>query len=601
MAQEDMVLQQIEREVRMQEGAYKLLAACSHRDQALEASKSLLTCNAHILALLSQLQKIRKEQILKQEGSRTSEDVLPCTGRVSLSDLRIPLMWKDSEYFKNKGELHRCAVFCLLQCGTDIYDTDLVMVDRTLTDICFEDKAIFNKVGPEFQLRVELYSSCAKEDSSWGVPGPRRISFLGGSLGRTSGKKIRFAVESAASCGVGDVRPGHVTPSLPLHLSTPGPKFNLLAHTTLRIEHVRDGFKTHDLTLSATEDSPFWLPLFGNVCCRLVAQPQCMLQPAISGQLQVKLEEDSDDWKRFNCILRGQALLCYQSREELETEDKPLVVIPIRKDTRVCVSEADLLYGQHIVIKTPLQGNGSYTITSCNIENTQRWNKTLQQHVDNLRHWKQCCEHVMKIEMPSSKKSNRVKQGSLYHEIVTPYSPRERPVVPDLSDEIRSLLSSYHKERSARLEFPLPLSQPFNVNTPGGKPGRPSWRPLQPTLKGPIDGGLNNLLIRVFSPVSVRLPLSKSLHIHPSFHVSRIKPFTQSQFHPAPDFPPPAHLIDGVPAYSVRRLLQSTRWGRGLHYLEDWEGYGPEERSWVPAHNILDCSLIWDFHRQHPD
>ncbi|XP_017283002.1 rhotekin [Kryptolebias marmoratus] len=446
--QEDMVLQQIEREVRMREGAYKLLAACSQRYQALEASKSLLTCNARILALLSQLQKIRRAQILEQVGSRTCEDVPPCTGRLSLSDLRIPLMWKDSEYFKNKGELHRCAMFCLLQCGTDIFDTDLVMVDRTFTDICFEDTFIFNKAGPEFRLRVELYSSCAVEEFSWGAPGPRRMSFLGGSLGRSSGKKIRAALESAAACGGGDVRPGHVSPPLSFHPSAPGPKFNQLAHTILRIEHVREGFKTHDLMLSATEDSPFWLPLFGNMCCRLVAQPLCMIQPVISGQLLVKLEEGSDDWERLDCILRRQTLLCYQSPEELESGGKPLVVIPVRKNTRVCVSEGDPVHGrQHILISTPLQGNNvNYTVTSSNTESTHRWSKILQQHVYNLRHWKQCCDDVMKIEMPSSRKSNPVKQGSLYHEIVTPSSPRDHPVVPDLSDEIRSLLSSYYKE-----------------------------------------------------------------------------------------------------------------------------------------------------------
>ncbi|MEQ2241935.1 hypothetical protein ILYODFUR_030463 [Ilyodon furcidens] len=72
--QEEKVLQQIEREVRMQEGAYKLLAACSQRDQALEASKSLLTCNARILALLSQLQRMRKTQILERVGHRLDEE-----------------------------------------------------------------------------------------------------------------------------------------------------------------------------------------------------------------------------------------------------------------------------------------------------------------------------------------------------------------------------------------------------------------------------------------------------------------------------------------------------------------------------------------------
>lgn len=35
-------------------------------------------------------------------------------------------------------ELHRCAVFCLLRLGAEIHDTPMVLVDRTLTDICFE-------------------------------------------------------------------------------------------------------------------------------------------------------------------------------------------------------------------------------------------------------------------------------------------------------------------------------------------------------------------------------------------------------------------------------------------------------------------------------
>lgn len=65
------MLKQIEREVRMSEGASKLLAACSQREQALEASKSLLTCNTRILALLSQLQRMRKTQILQRAGQRS--------------------------------------------------------------------------------------------------------------------------------------------------------------------------------------------------------------------------------------------------------------------------------------------------------------------------------------------------------------------------------------------------------------------------------------------------------------------------------------------------------------------------------------------------
>ncbi len=64
---------------------------------------------------------------------------------------------------------------------------------------------------------------------------------------------------------------------------------------------------------------------------------------------------------------------------------------------------------------------------------------------------------------------------------------------------------------------------------------------------------------------------------------------------------PPPILVEVEEAYQVRELLDSRRQGGVVQYLIDWEGYGPEERSWVRARDILDPALTEECHRTHPE
>ncbi|XP_054591065.2 uncharacterized protein [Nothobranchius furzeri] len=120
-------------------------------------------------------------------------------------------------------------------------------------------------------------------------------------------------------------------------------------------------------------------------------------------------------------------------------------------------------------------------------------------------------------------------------------------------------------------------------------PLKASSRKLSPRFLGPFR------ILDIPTPSAVRLALPPSLRVHPVFHVSLVKPVTTSRLCPTPAPPPPARFYKGGLVYSVRRILDSRPRGRGIQYLVDWEGYGPEERSWVPRSFIEDPSLIRDF------
>ncbi len=121
---------------------------------------------------------------------------------------------------------------------------------------------------------------------------------------------------------------------------------------------------------------------------------------------------------------------------------------------------------------------------------------------------------------------------------------------------------------------------------------------LSPRYVGPFK------ILRQITPVSYRLALPKHLRIAPTFHVSLLKPATdpteegeERSAEPAPQ----SILVEGEEAYLVHQLLDSRRRGGNLQYLVDWEGFGPEERSWVSAKDILDPTLTQEFQLNHPN
>ncbi|XP_063262187.1 rhotekin-2 isoform X2 [Prinia subflava] len=386
--------EKLQLEVRMREGTCRLLAVSTQREQQLRAAKALLLCNARIRAYSAQLRHGQPGPALSS-GSGT-KDRIACRAKVAISDIRIPLMWKGSDHFSKKEKSQRYAVFCLFRMGAEVFDTEVTIVDEAVTDICFENVTIFDEASPDFQVKVEVYSCCTEESLCLTNTPKKLARKLKTSLSKATGKKLKAALEEDSP-----------EPLLPPDPVIHGAKYSLLAYTTLGLESAEDNFRTHNLTITGNEESSFWLPLYGNMCCRLVVQPSCMARDVMAGFLnQQQMVGAVTSWRRLYCVLRGGKLLCYYSPEEIEAKVEPALTVSINKETRIRAVDKDSKRGaNNFCVINPVSGEGvTQRFATDSRDELQQWMEAFWQHFYDLSQWKHCCEELMKIEIMSPRK-----------------------------------------------------------------------------------------------------------------------------------------------------------------------------------------------------
>ncbi|KAM7318975.1 hypothetical protein ACRRTK_022087 [Alexandromys fortis] len=517
-AQQDCsIREKIDLEIRMREGIWKLLSLSTKKDQVLRAVKNLMVCHARIEAYTAELRKL-EEQIASQTGRHDvdceSKERRPCRGRLALSDIRIPLMWKDSDHFSNKECTQRYAIFCLFRMGAEVFDTDMVIVDQTVTDICFDNVTIFHEAGPDFRIKMDVYS-CGAEDSSIANTPKKLAKKLKTSISKAAGRKITSMLQeenqeacllaSSVACAK-SIHPAHPDPrdafsqvfkerkwsqicrsqadtvprpllpastlvDVSVFTSVPEvcPPHNRssclslchsLSHTPAsavcsfcpllaRWTSGAIALLPHNSPATVLEDCSFWLPLYGNVCCRLVAQPACMAEDAFAGFLNEQVEGLTSilqlrsanqtlttqdlapaaflevlafvpftghevrkqtvkglvGWRRLYCALRGGKLHCFYGPEEIEAKVEPTLVVSIDKETKIQAIEKDPRKVYHFSIVNTVAGRAvTHVFAAESLEDLQEWMGAFRQHFFDLSQWKHCCEELMKIEIMSPRK-----------------------------------------------------------------------------------------------------------------------------------------------------------------------------------------------------
>lgn len=402
--------QKIDLEIKMREGTTKLLAACKHPIQSLEAAKSLLTSNERMTVYMAKLQQRKATERRAREEMPTAMRVSGCNARVAVSDIRMPLIWKDSDHFKNKGDYRRFAVFCLLKIGTEIYDTVMINnVDRSMTDISFEDIMVFNHVPPDFEFRLEVYSHVLHDDLSIAST-PRKIKKkISNSISRTIGRKLAASLKEELT-------------SLDI-----GPKFDLVAHATLRLADSSDDIHTHDLILENMENPHHQLPLFGHFCCRLAVQPECMIEECMSGHLGlIQQIGNVSGCRRMWCCLRNFHLSFWSKCEESQ-HASPIISIPVNRETK-CVPEKSSNCPNSFKIINCLSGKMTeHCLVADSDLQCAKWIAHIHQHAKDHELWAHTAEVLMDIPSPAPVRTPfciRSRQGSLYDETPLRDSPQ---------------------------------------------------------------------------------------------------------------------------------------------------------------------------------
>jgi len=95
---------------------------------------------------------------------------------------------------------------------------------------------------------------------------------------------------------------------------------------------------------------------------------------------------------------------------------------------------------------------------------------------------------------------------------------------------------------------------------------------------------------------TVTLDLLNSLNIYPTFHMSQIVLYIESDTDKFPSHrfeePEPIITEDGQEEQYIDKILDAHHHGRGYQYLVRWCGFGQEHDEWLPGAELEDCEAL---------
>jgi Chromo (CHRromatin Organisation MOdifier) domain len=103
-------------------------------------------------------------------------------------------------------------------------------------------------------------------------------------------------------------------------------------------------------------------------------------------------------------------------------------------------------------------------------------------------------------------------------------------------------------------------------------------------------------------PLSYRLKIPTTWHVHPLFNEILLTPFqspsfpSQQQTHPCP----PALIVEQEKEYKIEEIHNSRRCQGCLEFLVYWKGYPDEDDTWEPEEHLENApQVVKQFYDEH--
>jgi len=342
-------------------GSAKLIYASKSESQILEASKNLMLGCTRLESLKTELGKIARTDWSKPARSRLAE--------VSLSDLRIPLAWKHRDNLTDMGDNKKFAVFCIVRSGTQVYDTGLVIIDRTVADLSFSDIFAFSNLSPEFDIKVEVYSHLVNA----------------GLLGTPKNwiRKFKSMIVTNQK-------------SRPLDKVA---TFDMLAEIKLTVDDANDAIVCHNLdkTANMTVVKEEQMPqLFGQICCRLAVSPYCNQEPIVSGFMAISWPESEIVIPGCFGQLLNWRLEIWSSLAHYRRGEQPWKVLRI--DSMSLVREM----GTKFCVENEREEH--VDIICDQVDDIRSWVSEILSHIEDYSKWNKAATDEMEVLSPNVKK-----------------------------------------------------------------------------------------------------------------------------------------------------------------------------------------------------